>query len=55
MKYDTFDEAIDMHNNDPQGLSYSLFTNSVINSERFLSARGSDCGIANVDIGTSGA
>jgi len=55
MKYDTFDEAIDMHNNVPQGLSSSIFTNSVINSERFLSARGSDCGIANVNIGTSGA
>tara|TARA_Y100000996_G_scaffold62230_1_gene42164 strand:- start:806 stop:2335 length:1530 start_codon:yes stop_codon:yes gene_type:complete len=55
MSYDTFDEAISMHNNVPQGLSSAIFTNSVINSERFLSARGSDCGIANVNIGTSGA
>ena len=55
MKYDTLNEAIDMHNDVPQGLSSAIFTNSVNNSERFLSARGSDCGIANVNIGTSGA
>ena len=55
MKYDTLDEAIDIHNSVPQGLSSAIFTNSIINSERFLSARGSDCGIANVNIGTSGA
>ena len=55
MDYDEFNEAIDMHNDVPQGLSSAIFTNSVINSERFLSARGSDCGIANVNIGTSGA
>ena len=55
MSYDTFDEAIEMHNDVPQGLSSAIFTNNVINSERFLSARGSDCGIANVNIGTSGA
>ena len=55
MSYDSFDEAIEIHNNVPQGLSSAIFTNSVINSEKFLSARGSDCGIANVNIGTSGA
>ncbi len=55
MSYDTLDEAINMHNDVPQGLSSAIFTNSIINSERFLSARGSDCGIANVNIGTSGA
>ena len=55
MSYNDFDEAISIHNSVPQGLSSSIFTNSIINSERFLSARGSDCGIANVNIGTSGA
>ena len=55
MSYDSFDEAIEIHNNVPQGLSSAIFTNSVMNSEKFLSARGSDCGIANVNIGTSGA
>ena len=55
MEYESFDEAIYMHNDVPQGLSSAIFTNSVINSEKFLSARGSDCGIANVNIGTSGA
>ena len=55
MRYNNFDEAISMHNDVPQGLSSAIFTNSVIISERFLSARGSDCGIANVNIGTSGA
>ena len=55
MSYDTLREAIDIHNNVPQGLSSSIFTNNIKNSEMFLSARGSDCGIANVNIGTSGA
>tara|TARA_B100000676_G_scaffold313243_1_gene392642 strand:- start:2754 stop:4274 length:1521 start_codon:yes stop_codon:yes gene_type:complete len=55
MKYDTIDEAIELHNSVPQGLSSSIFTNSIINSETFLSHKGSDCGIANVNIGTSGA
>ena len=55
MKYDTLDEAIDLHNSVPQGLSSSIFTNSMINAETFLSHKGSDCGIANVNIGTSGA
>ena len=55
MEYDSLNEAIDIHNNVPQGLSSAIFTNNVKNSEKFLSARGSDCGIANVNIGTSGA
>lgn len=49
------DEAIDIQNNVPQGLSSSIFTQSLKNAEKFLSAMGSDCGIANVNIGTSGA
>ena len=55
MEYNDLNEAIDIHNNVPQGLSSAIFTNSIKNSEKFLSARGSDCGIANVNIGTSGA
>ena len=55
MKYDNLDEAIKLHNSVPQGLSSSIFTNSIINAETFLSHKGSDCGIANVNIGTSGA
>ena len=55
MSYKTLDEAIRMHNDVPQGLSSSIFTTSVKNAEYFLSAVGSDCGIANVNIGTSGA
>ena len=49
------DEALCHHNDVPQGLSSSIFTNNVREAERFLSAAGSDCGIANVNIGTSGA
>jgi aldehyde dehydrogenase (NAD+) len=49
------DEAIEMQNAVPQGLSSAIFTNDVRNAERFLAATGSDCGIANVNIGTSGA
>ena len=55
MNFSTLDEAINLHNSVPQGLSSSIFTNSIMNSEEFLSAKGSDCGIANVNIGTSGA
>ena len=55
MSYNNLEEAIDIHNDVPQGLSSAIFTNNIINSEQFLSARGSDCGIANVNIGTSGA
>ena len=54
-KYSTIEDAIKIHNNVPQGLSSAIFTNNVLNSERFLSHKGSDCGIANVNIGTSGA
>ena len=52
---DSLDEALDLHNDVPQGLSSSIFTTNVISSETFLSHRGSDCGIANVNLGTSGA
>ena len=55
MPYDTMNEAIDMHNNVKQGLSSALFTRDLKKAELFLSARGSDCGIANINIGTSGA
>lgn len=55
MKYKTIQEAIDMQNNVPQGLSSSIFTNNMREMELFLSHAGSDCGIANVNIGTSGA
>jgi len=53
--YKTFDEAIAMHNAVPQGLSSGIFTNDLREAEAFLSVRGSDCGIANVNVGTSGA
>ena len=55
MTYDELDEAIGMHNDVPQGLSSCIFTNDLREAEYFLSARGSDCGIANVNIGPSGA
>jgi aldehyde dehydrogenase (NAD+) len=55
MEYDTLDEAIAWHNDVPQGLSSAIFTSNLYEAENFLSARGSDCGIANVNIGTSGA
>ncbi len=55
MKYSDFDTALDLHNAVPQGLSSSVFTNDMREAEAFLSARGSDCGIANVNIGPSGA
>ncbi|HZP12994.1 MAG TPA: aldehyde dehydrogenase family protein [Nevskiaceae bacterium] len=55
VEFDSLDDAIAMHNAVPQGLSSSIFTNDLRNAERFLSAAGSDCGIANVNIGTSGA
>jgi aldehyde dehydrogenase (NAD+) len=55
LAYDRFDEAIALHNDVPQGLSSAIFTESMRRAEEFLSARGSDCGIANVNIGTSGA
>ena len=55
MTYETLDEAIAMQNNVAQGLSSAIMTNNVREAEAFLSAAGSDCGIANVNIGTSGA
>src|SRR5438046_9712532 len=55
MTYRDFDEAIAIHNNVPQGLTSAIFTNDVREAEKFLSAVGSDCGIANVNTGTSGA
>ena len=55
MAYDELDEAINLQNQVPQGLSSALFTRNLKAAERFLSAIGSDCGIANINIGTSGA
>ncbi|MFC7303884.1 aldehyde dehydrogenase family protein [Streptomyces monticola] len=55
LTYDTLEEAIALHNGVPQGLSSSIFTRDQQEAEFFLSAEGSDCGIANVNIGTSGA
>ncbi len=55
MKYATLDQAIALHNAVPQGLSSAIFSNDVREAEAFLCAAGSDCGIANVNIGTSGA
>ncbi len=55
MRYSDFDAALDMHNAVGGGLSSSIFTTDLREMETFLSARGSDCGIANVNIGTSGA
>ena len=53
--YSSLQEAVEIHNNVPQGLSSAIFTESIKEAEYFLSAQGSDCGIANVNIGTSGA
>ena len=55
LRYRDFDGALALHNDVPQGLSSSVFTTNVREAERFLSVSGSDCGIANVNIGTSGA
>jgi aldehyde dehydrogenase (NAD+) len=55
LSYRDFDEAVALHNGVPQGLSSSIFTRDQAEAERFLAADGSDCGIANVNIGTSGA
>ena len=55
VEFDHLDEAIAWHNDVPQGLSSAMFTTNLISAETFLSHRGSDCGIANVNIGTSGA
>src|SRR5437870_11467090 len=55
MTYREFDEAIAIQNNVPQGLTSSIFTNDVREAEKFVSSIGSDCGMANVNAGTSGA
>lgn len=55
MEYSSFEEAMALHNGVPQGLSSAIFTDSMRTAEAFLAVGGSDCGIANVNIGTSGA
>ena len=55
LSYDNLSEAVAIHNSVPQGLSSAIFSNDLRETELFLSAVGSDCGIANVNIGTSGA
>ncbi|MBN1567505.1 MAG: aldehyde dehydrogenase family protein [Acidobacteria bacterium] len=55
LEYEDFEDALTLHNDVPQGLSSAIFTGSLRKAEEFLSPRGSDCGIANVNIGTSGA
>ena len=55
LSYDSLDDAIEIHNAVPQGLCSAIFTTNLLEAERFLSVAGSDCGIANVNIGTSGA
>jgi aldehyde dehydrogenase (NAD+) len=55
VEFDRLEQAIEWHNDVPQGLSSAMFTTSLISAETFLSGGGSDCGIANVNIGTSGA
>jgi len=55
MRFETVEQAIALNNAVPQGLSSALFTDSLQRAEQFLTAAGSDCGIANINIGTSGA
>ena len=55
IKYRTLEEAIQIHNDVPQGLSSAMFSTNMLETETFLSHQGSDCGIANINIGTSGA
>jgi aldehyde dehydrogenase (NAD+) len=55
MRYKDLADAIAMQNGVPQGLSSAIFTRDILNAEEFLSTVGSDCGIANVNLGTSGA
>src|SRR5262249_7004106 len=55
IEFERLHDAIAWHNDVPQGLSSAMFTTNLISAEEFLSTRGSDCGIANVNIGTSGA
>jgi aldehyde dehydrogenase (NAD+) len=55
MRFRTIEDAIELNNGVPQGLSSAIFTENLREAEKFLSEAGSDCGIANVNIGTSGA
>ena len=55
IEYEKMEDAIAWHNEVPQGLSSAIFTTNLLKAEQFLSHEGSDCGIANVNIGTSGA
>jgi len=55
VEFESLDQVIRWHNDVPQGLSSAMFTTNLLSAETFLSARGSDCGIANINIGTSGA
>ena len=55
MEYESLEQAVKLQNDVPQGLSSSIFTTNLQTAEKFLAATGSDCGIANVNIGTSGA
>ncbi|MFP4083056.1 MAG: aldehyde dehydrogenase family protein [Candidatus Aminicenantes bacterium] len=55
LEYEDIEEAIKLHNEVPQGLSSGIFTTNLLTAEKFLSHEGSDCGIANVNVGTSGA
>jgi aldehyde dehydrogenase (NAD+) len=55
IEFEDLEEALAWHNAVPQGLSSAMFTTNVLSAETFLSARGSDCGIANINLGTSGA
>ncbi|MBS3817947.1 aldehyde dehydrogenase family protein [bacterium] len=55
LECENLDEALTLHNEVPQGLSSAIFTTSLLSAEKFLSHEGSDCGLANVNIGTSGA
>ena len=55
IRYQNFDDALKLQNDVPQGLSSAIFTNDLKEYERFLSHEGSDCGLANVNIGSSGA
>src|SRR5207244_1954775 len=55
IEFDELSEALEWHNAVPQGLSSAMFTSNLTSAETFLSTRGSDCGIANINIGTSGA
>jgi aldehyde dehydrogenase (NAD+) len=55
LRYRELEQAIALHNEVPQGLSSAIFTNTLQHAERFVAAQGSDCGLANINLGTSGA